>query len=295
MTQQLSVLIIDDDVDFLKILQSIMQKVGFHVATAESAEDARQSIANGAFDLIMTDIVMPRENGIQFLVNLHKAAETGGTKKDLPPVVVVTGFVLNEVIQTKLRRFLGVELILHKPLEERALRRYLERRFPSLAEAAHAFQRSALTKFLTATTEIVEVNTGISPEACKAIVRMEGHALGEFTGVIKLTSPKKEGLIAVSFERACCLAMAQRILADERLQITEAILRDVAGEVCNQIAGHVQGQLNSEGYAFDISTPTIVSGAERIDHRLHTPSIVIPFVWEGMKFYTQFVIEDRLD
>lgn len=289
-----SVLIIDDDLDFLEQLKDMMVRFGFDSVTVSSAEEAREKLGQRSFDLIMTDIVMPRENGIQFLVNLHKAAEEGHVARDLPPVVVVTGFVLNELIQTKLRRFLGVELIINKPIGEKGLLNYLERRFPSLAEPAQTFQRAALTRFLMATTEVIEANTTVSPEASKAIVRAGGHAFGEFTGVIRLTSNRKIGLCAVSFERDCCEAMAHRILSDENLCITEAILRDVAGEICNQIAGHVQGQLNAEGFGFDISTPTIVSGAERIDHRLHCPSIVIPFTWEGLRFYTQFVIEDRV-
>lgn len=61
-----NVLILDDDKDFLRALRSYLVRDGFDVQTATTANDAYDLMYKTVFDLIISDIMMPRTNGFQF-------------------------------------------------------------------------------------------------------------------------------------------------------------------------------------------------------------------------------------
>ena len=56
-----SVLLVDDEVDLLRITGRWLRTLGYQVDTAENAETALTILASRTFDLLLTDIVMPGE------------------------------------------------------------------------------------------------------------------------------------------------------------------------------------------------------------------------------------------
>jgi DNA-binding NtrC family response regulator len=62
------ILVVDDEKRFLFVLQSGLSRIGDGVVveTANSAEAALQKMEDMAFDLIITDLVMPDMNGVEF-------------------------------------------------------------------------------------------------------------------------------------------------------------------------------------------------------------------------------------
>ncbi|MCR4675999.1 MAG: response regulator transcription factor [Sphaerochaetaceae bacterium] len=61
-----NVLLLDDDSDFLKALQSYLVREGYGVETATNADDAYEIMYRTVFDLIISDIMMPGTDGFQF-------------------------------------------------------------------------------------------------------------------------------------------------------------------------------------------------------------------------------------
>ena len=59
------VLVVDDSKTELMFMTDLLQKNGFSVRTAESAEDAFRRLAEDKPDLILMDVVMPGQNGFQ--------------------------------------------------------------------------------------------------------------------------------------------------------------------------------------------------------------------------------------
>jgi CheY-like chemotaxis protein len=55
------ILLVDDEVELLKIAERWLQHLGYEVATADNAAAALDTLAGGTFDLLLTDIVMPGE------------------------------------------------------------------------------------------------------------------------------------------------------------------------------------------------------------------------------------------
>ncbi len=79
------VLLVDDEVIFVKPLARNIEKAGYEVDVAFSAEDAINKLKEDEFDLVLTDVRMPGVSGIDF---------TSWVKKEFPdlPVIVMTAY-----------------------------------------------------------------------------------------------------------------------------------------------------------------------------------------------------------
>ena len=60
------ILVIDDDRRIRELLKRYLAEHGYRVTTAENAADARAKLAGLAFDLLVVDVMMPGESGIEF-------------------------------------------------------------------------------------------------------------------------------------------------------------------------------------------------------------------------------------
>ena len=59
------ILVVDDDQRIRELLQKYLQKQGFLVSAARDAAHARRLLAGLEFDLIILDVMMPGENGLE--------------------------------------------------------------------------------------------------------------------------------------------------------------------------------------------------------------------------------------
>jgi len=72
------ILVVDDDNRLRELLGSYLSKNGFAVTSAEDAGSARQRLESMEFDLIVLDVMMPGETGLEFARALRE------TKNDVP-------------------------------------------------------------------------------------------------------------------------------------------------------------------------------------------------------------------
>jgi len=72
----ISVLLVDDDISFAKIVQHLLQQFqnrDFKLIWKESVEDALQEVKqNSTIDLILTDYVFPGSSGLEFCLQLNQ-------------------------------------------------------------------------------------------------------------------------------------------------------------------------------------------------------------------------------
>lgn len=78
------VLIVEDDLDIAALMRRMLAEAGYDADIAYSAEEARQKIQQGNYELITLDITLPGEGGISLLRSLRD----DDTTRDLPVVVV---------------------------------------------------------------------------------------------------------------------------------------------------------------------------------------------------------------
>ncbi|HAJ57525.1 MAG TPA: hypothetical protein DCL35_07140 [Candidatus Omnitrophica bacterium] len=61
------ILVIDDNEDVRKMLKDVLERRGFFVTTAVNGEEGLELIAKGDIRIVLSDILMPKINGIEFL------------------------------------------------------------------------------------------------------------------------------------------------------------------------------------------------------------------------------------
>jgi prevent-host-death family protein len=76
------VLLVDDEPNVLSAYSRYLTSGGFEVTKASGGAEALRQIANGRFDLVLTDVAMPQMNGLELLDRLR------GQFPDLPVIVM---------------------------------------------------------------------------------------------------------------------------------------------------------------------------------------------------------------
>ena len=121
-------LVVDDDARLRELLRRYLSDSGFRVTTAADAAEARSTLASFAFDLVVLDVMMPGENGIELTRALRL---DGGT-----PIMLLTAMAEAEDRVNGLEQ--GADDYLAKPFEPRELvlriRNLLQRRPAADAE-----------------------------------------------------------------------------------------------------------------------------------------------------------------
>ena len=83
------ILLVDDDETLLELLKLILTSRGHEVTTAVDGQEAIELLQTERFDLIITDIVMPRMGGSQ--LNERLTADRGEI-----PVLFMSGYATND-------------------------------------------------------------------------------------------------------------------------------------------------------------------------------------------------------
>jgi two-component system, OmpR family, phosphate regulon response regulator OmpR len=68
-------LIVDDDARIRTLLARYLSEAGYRVTTAASADDARTRLSGLTFDLLILDVMMPGENGLDLAASLRKTSQ----------------------------------------------------------------------------------------------------------------------------------------------------------------------------------------------------------------------------
>lgn len=109
-----SILVVDDNVDSIMILRSILESQGYTVRTAQSGVQALEELRNGPPDLILLDVMMPQMSGIEVL---ERIKTTHATSK--VPVIMVTAKIQDEDVMTGYQH--GADYYITKPCTAKQL------------------------------------------------------------------------------------------------------------------------------------------------------------------------------
>jgi two-component system chemotaxis sensor kinase CheA len=84
--KSLSILLVDDSVTSLMVMRDLLETAGHRVTSAHDGIEAHEKIANFNFDLVVSDVEMPRMNGFE----LTKKIKSEPAFRHIP-VILVTG------------------------------------------------------------------------------------------------------------------------------------------------------------------------------------------------------------
>lgn len=65
-----SILVVDDEPDVAESIQAVLEHAGFTVVVANSAAAGLQATQAREFAVVVTDIIMPKVNGLELIRNL---------------------------------------------------------------------------------------------------------------------------------------------------------------------------------------------------------------------------------
>jgi DNA-binding NtrC family response regulator len=103
-----SILLIDDDHDFIEVATHIIEHLGHIVSVAESVEDAKQWLETNEFDHLLIDFMLPDGSGLHVYEHLQQ-------KGRMPKVTFITG---NPKIKSAISHIAGPGVnYLMKPIE----------------------------------------------------------------------------------------------------------------------------------------------------------------------------------
>ncbi|MFQ5870166.1 MAG: sigma-54-dependent transcriptional regulator, partial [Candidatus Zixiibacteriota bacterium] len=85
MTEDISILLVDDDETYREILKEEMLSLGYNVTHVASGERALEVIASDSFDVVLLDIKMPGMGGIETLRSIKEISP-------LSEVIMLTGY-----------------------------------------------------------------------------------------------------------------------------------------------------------------------------------------------------------
>ena len=105
------ILVVDDDARLRDLLAKFLQEHGFLVTSAKDAQDARTRLEILSFDMIVLDLMMPGESGLDFAADLRG-------KSDIP-ILMLTAMGEPEDRVSGLEQ--GADDYLVKPFEPREL------------------------------------------------------------------------------------------------------------------------------------------------------------------------------
>jgi DNA-binding NtrC family response regulator len=112
------VLIVDDDRDIVKIVQTMLEDRGWGISAAYSGTEALDKVASQKPDVILLDIMMPEMNGIEVLKRIRKLDANAR-------IIMITAFGDVESYLDSME--LGAFEYINKPFETEELLELIER------------------------------------------------------------------------------------------------------------------------------------------------------------------------
>jgi DNA-binding response OmpR family regulator len=109
-----TILLLEDDKNLRETLVDIFELKNFHVLTATNGREGLKMVDEFAPDIIISDVMMPEMDGLEFLKILKENPQT-----EITPVIMITANTLKEVKFTGLEY--GANDYITKPFDSREL------------------------------------------------------------------------------------------------------------------------------------------------------------------------------
>lgn len=312
--RKLAFLVADDEPDFRETLceQIEMSFANSKIIQAKDGAEARIKVDNQAFHVLVTDLKMPKIDG----VGLLKYISTLPVHQKPKTIIVISGHIDPD----RPPKEIGTVAYLSKPLNPElfvaTVKRLLEKANQASRQAARAaaprpsgpgslsgplpaggappkFDLSLVNAFAEATVNVLGTTANLHAQKEGVYVRTNDQVSGDISAVIAMNSNAYYGSMAIGFEESTFLTVVSGMLGETYTEITPDI-QDAAGEVCNQIFGVAKKILNEKGHSIQPAIPTVVVGkAHRISHLVPGVCVAIRFRTEAGVLTVEAVLQSK--
>ena len=208
-----TILIVDDEKNYLTILSAILEDEGFEVLTALGGQEALEIHKTSDLDLILTDMKMPAMDGIELLENL-KSVDT-----DLPVIMMTAHGTVDKAVEAMQK---GAYTYVLKPFDNERLIIYVtkaismyqvvkeNRRLRDAVESQYRFGN--IIGKSKKMQDIFDTIQKVAPSGATVLIEGESGTGKELVArSIHFNSPRREKpFVAVN-----CSALAESLLESE--------------------------------------------------------------------------------
>jgi PAS domain S-box-containing protein len=106
------IVVADDEAEVRKFLRMVLEGAGYEVIEAANGKEAIREVRAGRVDMLITDLVMPEQEGIETIIALHKEAAR-------IQLIAISGAFGGEFL--RVARRLGVQAVFSKPVDKNLL------------------------------------------------------------------------------------------------------------------------------------------------------------------------------
>ena len=106
-----NILVVDDDREIRTLLRDFLEKNGFTATAVADGQETRRALAQGRFDLVVLDLMLPRESGLEICRELRATSDL--------PVIMLTA--LGDEVDRVVGFEVGADDYLTKPFSPREL------------------------------------------------------------------------------------------------------------------------------------------------------------------------------
>jgi two-component system, OmpR family, response regulator len=111
MSEPAHVLVVDDDREIRSLLRDYLEKNGFRATAVADGQETRRALERGRFDLIVLDLMLPQESGLEICRALRATSDI--------PIIMLTA--LGEEVDRVVGLEVGADDYVAKPFSPREL------------------------------------------------------------------------------------------------------------------------------------------------------------------------------
>lgn len=108
------ILVVDDDDMFRNMLSETLRGAGYEVFEAENGKIAMRVILGGLLDLVVTDLIMPEQEGIETIKEIKRIYP------DMKIIAVSGGMRGGAMDFLPIAEYMGATMIFRKPIDRKA-------------------------------------------------------------------------------------------------------------------------------------------------------------------------------
>ena len=120
--EQKTILVVDDDPDITETIRFNLEQEGYQVLTAGDGASALGTVRLSNPDLIVLDVMMPKENGYRVAKIIKEDQEAGRLTKKIPIILLTARNLKDDPEREKM--FMGfshADMVIYKPFKTKDL------------------------------------------------------------------------------------------------------------------------------------------------------------------------------
>jgi len=162
-------------------------------------------------------------------------------------------------------------------------------------KAKLSYDTSIIRSIINATEEVCNFYLGESVQFGKPHIKTDKSGSGCLSAVIALSRKEALGSVAFSCDGLFFRHLVTKLFGETISGVKSDMIRDMGGEICNQITGKIKINLSRNSYHIQIGLPQVIMGkGHSIEHLVNSPVLRIPMVCKGCELAMEFAMSGNL-